>query len=550
MEYRGTSPGEWLLENRRLVLYLLSFLAVALVETLLYWWGMRTLEGRPRSVTNSVGTVVQSLTTTGYGQDAPWTTPFMQALVIAAQFTGIAYLFFAFPLFVGPWIRAAITDPTVPEAIENVDDHVVICGHSSLCRSLVDDLEAREQPYVIVDSDEDHAETLLENGRTVVHGDLRSDETLRNVNVTDAIAVVIGVRREDTIGTLLSLEEYNSGLEIVCLIDEPEQSRYLRYAGATTILSPKHRLGKSLADRARNVVGAGLEELDGDLEIAEFPVTKASPVHGRRLADLDEITETGAVFVGAWIQGEFVTRPTAADSVDENTVLVVGGTESQLARVRRFVDPGDRTATTGPVIIAGHGITGTTVEGVVRKAGRETTVIDTAAGDGVDVVGDVTNEAVLAEAGIDRAETIVLTLSDDEDAILATLVARESTDDLEIIVAANDPESARTLYSAGADYVLALPTVAGRMTMLELFGEDVMTLREQIRLSRTRASEFDGEILDDDTRRRADAVIVGVQRNGDVVTDIDDGFRLESDDELLVAGTDQGVSRFEVESTS
>lgn len=194
MEYREASLSARLLENERLVLYLLSFVVVVLAQTVLYWWGMANLEGEPRSLQESFGVIIQSLTTTGYGQDAPWTTTGMQALMVVAQFTGVAYLFIAVPLFVGPWIKEELQGTHVPEGIEDTDDHVVLCGYSSLCRSLVDDLEARERSYVIVEDDEDETEDLYEENRHVVYGDIGTEETLQNIGIEDATAVVVGVQ--------------------------------------------------------------------------------------------------------------------------------------------------------------------------------------------------------------------------------------------------------------------------------------------------------------------------------------------------------------------
>ncbi|WP_394740399.1 potassium channel family protein [Natronococcus roseus] len=552
MEFRKPSPFQWIGRNRRLVTFLLSFVVVVAVQTLLYRWGMAELEGRPRSLQDSLNVIVQSLTSTGYGQDAPWTSIGMQALMVVAQFTGIAYIAVAVPQFVVPWAREELTETRVPDAVESAEDHAVIWGYTSLCESLVDDLEAREEQYVIVEDDEQRAETLFEEERNVVHGTIEDEETLEAVNIENAVAVVVGAKQqENVIGTLLSLAETNPDLEIICLIDDPEQSRYLRFAGATTVISPKHRLGKSLADKAQNVVSTALEDIedfDVDLEIAEFPVTDDSPLYGQHLDSLDPLERTGATLVGVWLRGEFVTDPSSEAVADESTVLVVAGTEEQLERIEPITRSGGRSATAGPVIIAGHGFVGTTAEGILRKADQQTTVIDTEPGEGVDVVGDATETTTFDEAGIDDAETVILALPDDDDATLATLVAREADDDVEIVVAANDAESASDLYRAGADYVLALPKVAGRMTTLGLYDEDVMTLREQIQLTRTRAPELAGQHPDtDEVRERTDSTIVAVKRNGEIVTAFDDDFGLETDDEVLVAGTDRGVSNFKTE---
>lgn len=553
MEFRQPSPFQWIVRNKRLVTFLFSFLVVVAVQTALYWWGMAELEGRPRSMLDSLNVIVQSLTSTGYGQDAPWTSTEMQALVIVAQFTGIAFVGVAIPQFIVPWAREELSGTRVPDAVENAEDHAIIWGYTSLCESLVDDLEAREEEYVIVEDDEQRAETLFEEGRNVVHGTIEDEETLEDVNIEDAVAVVVGAKQqENVIGTLLSLEEHNSELEIICLIDEPEQSQYLRFAGATTVISPKHRLGKSLADKAQNVVTTELEnveDFDVDLEIAEFPVTRDSPVYGQRLADIDLLDRTGATLVGVWLRGEFVIDPSEEAIADESTVLVVAGTERQLERIEAIAQSGGRSSTAGPVIIAGHGVVGTTAEGILRKADQETTVIDTEPDEGADVVGDATKMTTFDEAGIGDAETVILALPDDDDATLATLVARQADDDVEIIVAANDSDSASELYRAGADYVLALPKVAGRMTTLDLFDEDVMTLREQIQLTRTQAPALEGSRPDDETvREKTDSVIVGVKRGDEILTEFDnDDVRLEADDEVLVAGTDRGVSNFKAE---
>lgn len=533
--------------RRRLVLYLLSFVAVVCAQTVAYWWGMTTLEGEPRSLLDSLGVVVQSLTTTGYGQDAPWDGTFLQVLVITTQITGIGYIFVAFPLSIVPWLRNAFLEPSVPDAVEGVEGHVVICGYSSLCATLVDDLEARDEPYVIVESDDGRARDLYDSDRVVVSGELTAEGTLHDVNAEDALAIVVDTREIDGVETVLTIREFDRTVDVLCLIEEPEHSQYLRYAGATSVLSPKHRLGKSLADKAQNTVSTDLEdveELDVDIEIAEFPISEDSDVYGKDLKRLEEIRETEANVVGAWIRGEFETSFSPGDYLDENSVLVVAGTGSQLEAVSEITRSKGRYPTPGPVVIAGHGITGTTAEGILRKAGREVTVIDTEADDGVDVVGDATNTETLHRAGVADAGTVILTLSDD-DAMLATLVVSAINDDAEIVVAATELDNPAKLYSAGADFVLTLSKVASRMITLELFEKDVMTLREQIQLRQL--DDIDASIPDnDEIREPMDSVIVAARRDGHIETGVDDGID-PADDGIIVAGTDEGVNEFEAE---
>lgn len=527
--------------RKRLIVYLLSFVAIVVVQTVLYSWGMARFEGDPRSLQESFGVVVQSITTTGYGQDAGWDSTFVSTLVILAQITGIAYVFVALPLFVVPWVRDIVVEPRVPDTVDDVADHVIVSGGPQFYSALIDDLEARDRPYLIVESDGERAKDLFRDGEHVITGDVTSRETLRDANVEDACAVVVDATEIDAIGTTLSVRSFADDPPVTCLIEDPAQSQYLRYAGASTVLSPKHRLGKSLADKARNVFRTEFESLDDppvDLDVAEFPITGDSNVCGRRFSELDEVTARNVSLVGAWIRGEFVTTFRESDRVDTDTSLVVAGGDSELSAFADRVGIDPRRPTEGPVIVAGHGVVGTTADAILQKADVETTSVDAEKRDAVDVVGDATSAATLHEAGVDEAASVVVCVSDDAAALKATLVASNMNPDVEVIVAANDVTNANTLYRAGADYVLALPDVAARMTTLDVFEEKVMELCNRVELAEATGEEFEGYRPEDETLQRENGVsVVGVQRNGDVVTDFGPEFVVEPGDDVVVVGS-------------
>jgi Trk K+ transport system NAD-binding subunit len=125
-------------------------------------------------------------------------------------------------------------------------------------------------------------------------------------------------------------------------------------------------------------------------------------------------------------------------------------------------------------------------------------------------------------------------------------VIRDESPETEIIARVEESESVQKMYRAGADYVLSLATVSGRMiasTILE--DEDVLSLDKQVEVVRTTAPELVGRTLGDaEVRSRTGCTVVGVERDGTVVTDVGPGFRVEAGDELVVAGTDDGVRRF------
>ena len=77
------------------------------------------------------------------------------------------------------------------------------------------------------------------------------------------------------------------------------------------------------------------------------------------------------------------------------------------------------------------------------------------------VEGDATDDAVLMEAGIDRAASLVITLPDDSDNIFIVITARQINPSLRIICRANHEVDESKLRRAGADHVVMPERIGG-----------------------------------------------------------------------------------------
>jgi Na+-driven multidrug efflux pump len=69
-------------------------MTIIFLYTILYNYGMLVFEGENYSIFRSFQTVVETMTTTGYGADSPWETPVMNMFVVFMQVSGIAIGFF------------------------------------------------------------------------------------------------------------------------------------------------------------------------------------------------------------------------------------------------------------------------------------------------------------------------------------------------------------------------------------------------------------------------------------------------------------------------
>lgn len=540
-------------QQRRIFGYLAFLIAVVAAYTVAYDYGMTHFEGEPVSLVHAFHVTLETLTTTGYGEDAPWTSPVMMLLVDSMMLTGLFFLFLTLPLFVVPWVerRLEVRPPTRLD----IEDHVVVCGFTARGETVVDELDAQAVPYAIVEADREHAQDLHEEGHNVIVGKPESTDVLQRADVADARAVVLDAGDETNATVALSVDEClsdagvdPSGVQVVGFVEDPSLSRYLRYAGADRVLSPNAILGRSLADKVTSAVTAELGdtvEIGDDFEIVEMPIQRRSELDGVTLAESGIREETGVNVVGAWFEGDFVAAPDPHREIDRRTILLVAGDHKSLEALKDLTLSEARQHEQGGVIVGGYGEVGSAVVNILEDTEVATTVVDVEDHAGVDVVGDVTDEETLRAAGIDEANALILALGDDTSTIFGTLVGRELATDVEIICRANESESAPKLYAAGADYVLSLANVSGRMLASAILGEDVMTLDKQVDIVRTDAPDLVGWTLSDaEVRARTGCTVVAVERDGDVRTDLGPDFRVEEADTLIIAGTDRDIARF------
>ena len=532
--------------RRRTVYYVVLFVGVLAAYTAVYRWGMTTFEGADPTWGHSLQVVVETFTTVGYGSDSPWSTLEMNVIVTGMMLTGVLFFFMSLPLFVVPLFEEALS--TSPPTSARLSDHVVLCGFTGRGETFIEELSAWDTDYVIVEPDRDRAAELHEDGHHVVHGNPESPEVLTAASAPTARAVVADADDETNASIVLTCREVGPEANVVAFAEDPDNAEYIRYAGADEVLTPRHLLGESLADKVTAAVSTELGdviELDDDFDVAELAVQVDSEVEGLRLDESGIREGTGANIIGAWRDGVFDPTPAPDDVLEAGTILLAAGRSEQLERLKALMRSEARRHARGRVVVVGHGEVGRTVTGSLAAAGVPYTVVDVADEPAVDVVGDGRRERTLLEAGVPDARAVIFALPDDTPTIFATLVLRELAAEVEVVARVAEPENLRKLYLAGADYVLSLSTVSGRMLASTVLEEEVMAPDKQVDVVRCGAPELAGQSLEDaDLRARTGTTVIAVERDGQLLTDLDPGFVLQADDEVVVAGSDEDINRF------
>jgi len=210
----------------------------------------------------------------------------------------------------------------------------------------------------------------------------------------------------------------------------------------------------------------------------------------------------------------------------------------------------------GHVIVCGFGQVGRAIVAEMHRAGRDVVVVDRTEPDPYDlpevvpvVLGEATEDEVLASAGIARAETLVVALDSDADNLFVALTARTENSDLFIVARANSSRVVDKLMRVGVDRVVNPHEIGGSRMAAMVLQPDVTDFLDVVMHDgalEVRMAEIDvgpqsafvgqtvGGII---TADLAGTAVVAVKRAGGFLTTPSPELMVESGDVLIVLGT-------------
>ncbi|HMD57541.1 MAG TPA: NAD-binding protein [Solirubrobacteraceae bacterium] len=207
-------------------------------------------------------------------------------------------------------------------------------------------------------------------------------------------------------------------------------------------------------------------------------------------------------------------------------------------------------------IVCGFGRVGRQVARDLHAAGAEYVVVDTdpdnrerAQGLGIRLIeGDAADDAVLREAGIARARSIIVCADSDANNVFITLTARELRSDISIVARAAAEDTEKKLKRAGADRVISPYKASGtEMARLALHRQlsgvvdvDVEYRLEELEVGQ--ACEGLGMAVGD---IRGGSMIVGLRRGEEFQPQPPAETTLFAGDVIIAIGTPPALTRLE-----
>ena len=225
--------------------------------------------------------------------------------------------------------------------IEDLDDHVIICGYGRVGRHLGHALLVEGVPFVVVEDDPDKIEELAELGLLCLAGDATAEHTLQEAGLDRARSVVACVNSDaDNVLLTLTSKGLRPQVTVVARAKADENEAKLRRAGADRVILPSNIGARRIASLiTRPVVADFLEGLGvggADLTLEEVPIEGGGELDGVALRDTGIRERFGVTVLAVRrMDAGMDTHPNPELELHGGDVLVVLGAEDDILAIRR-----------------------------------------------------------------------------------------------------------------------------------------------------------------------------------------------------------------------
>jgi len=543
-------------------IYFFAFALLVGVNTYLFYSYYPLLENKPLSWSESLLFVVESMTTVGYGELLPFTSEITRLLAIQIMLSGVIMIFVVIPLLLAPFLTTLLAPSPPRRTPHKLSGHTVVMGYDELTKSVIDSLAISDHDIVIIEQDKAKALEIATQYRRrayVIWGDYDDPDTWSAAHIGGTRFVVICMDERQTASVVLGVRELVKG-KIISIVDKLSFNRYLHYAGADYVLSPKHTTGRLLARHAiLNPNGDTEPDIPGldrssisfqdaaglELRLINIPLVFGCKAAFKSLSELHLFERFGIIVPFLWKAGKFIPSPRDDMVIDNTTSLYLfGRIESIVSALKEEFTP--EGCADALAVIAGFGDVGAAAYHKLEASGVSCIVVDSKKQEVEQVIGNAEDEEVLKKARIEEARFCIVALNDDNVNIFTTLMARNLNPVIRILARANEPASVEKLYRAGADYVALLPMIGGQTIariiladlvtiLLELPNNDLVILKQSRTTYPNRLEWF---------IKKSGVRIIGIEAPGrSIVSPRPDETILEGDAVIAVGNTEQ-IKRF------
>jgi voltage-gated potassium channel len=486
------------------------------------------------------------------GQQHSIVTGFYWTFSIVVLLSGIVFMLVLLPftfieLFYEPWMEARAAN-LIPRSVpEGMNDHVILTFYGPVAAALIEKLGQYNYPYVVVLPEVEQVTLLGDAGINCILGELNDPKTWEQARVEHA--ALVATTRDDITNTsvVFTVRGITDRTPVVATARSEDSVEILKLAGCSRVLDLTRLVAEALARRVSG--GSRISHVIGkidDLLIAEVDSGRTSLV-GKGYTEAQRLTSVS--IVGFWARGVFeIGQPESV--VGENTLLLMAGSRDQLKEFDTTFQSESALPPMTPVIIIGGGRVGRASAAALKRRGVEYRVVEQAEERVLDpetyIHGSAGDKSVLQLAGIESAQTVIITTGDDETNIYLTIFCRLLRPDIQVICRATLERNVAAMHRAGCDIALSYASLGANALFNLLHRVDLLMVAEGLDVFKVPVpGELAGKTLSEaDFRQRTNCSVIGIDSDDKTTTNPGPDSVLPEGGEIVLIGTPQSETEF------
>jgi voltage-gated potassium channel len=170
---------------------------------------------------------------------------FLSALWIGETVVGAAF---------GGQIQEELRRVQTERRIDDLSDHVVICGYGIFGRTIANTLASADQDVIVVERDEHRFENIDDDDILTLQGDARMEGTLEDAGIYDADAVVAAIDDSNAnIEIAILAKQLAPDPRVIVRVGNDRYSMLARRAGADEVIIPEITSGQHVSQSISGV---------------------------------------------------------------------------------------------------------------------------------------------------------------------------------------------------------------------------------------------------------------------------------------------------------
>jgi len=286
---------------------------------------------------------VITITTVGFNEVHPLHSEgrvFTMALTLVGVFTLFYAATSAIRAIVSGEVRGDIGRQRMEHTLQDLRDHVIVCGFGRMGRFVCAELSAAGHPFVALDKHAAALEGFQMPQGIALAGDATSDSVLRKAGIDRArVLLSLAAADAENLYITMSARLLNDKIFIVARAEDAATQKKLLRAGANRVVAPYVIAGQTVVQAVERPTALSVLELATnrnyrELQIEETEVKTGSHLAGARLDDAQLRREMRITVVAVKKpDGTMVFSPSPEVVLEPGDVLIWLGHRDQLGRL-------------------------------------------------------------------------------------------------------------------------------------------------------------------------------------------------------------------------